>query len=194
MNSVLSCSRLRINAPSIERLRQRLLSRREPSEPTDCCFWRFLWASSPAAFTLKLRQGVMNKANGDRSFTHGGGYALHVTRSNVPDCKNSGQARFQHLWRTGQRPNRGLRCSIQIPPCEDEAFIIEGKATTQPIGSGGGSRHYEHVADFIGRSLSTSVGTPGDTLQVRIAFEIHDFRFEVQFDCGVLFDALDQVA
>jgi hypothetical protein len=74
-----------------------------------------------------------------------------------------------------------------------EALIIEGKATTQPIGSGGGSRHYEHVADFIGRSLSTRVGTPSDTLQVRIAFEIHNFGFEVQFDCGVLFDALDQV-
>jgi hypothetical protein len=50
------------------------------------------------------------------------------------------------------------------------------------------------VADFIGRSLSTCAGTPGDTLQVRIAFEIHDFGFEVQFDCGVLFDALDQLA
>src|SRR5271169_6439993 len=64
------------------------------------------WASSPAAFSLRLRQGAMNKTNGDRSFTHGGGHALHVTRPNVPNCKNSRQARFQHLWRTGQRPTR----------------------------------------------------------------------------------------
>jgi len=89
-----------------------------------------------SCFALKLRQGAVNKTNGDRSFTHGGGHALHVTRPNVPNCKDSRQACFQHLWRTGQRPNRGLRCSIQIPPCEDEALIIEGKATTQPIGSG----------------------------------------------------------
>lgn len=148
----------------------------------------------PDAFFLKLRQGAMDKANGDRFSTHRGGHALYVTRPNVPNCKNAGQARFQHLWRTGQRPNRGLSYSIQIPPREDEAFIIEGKASTQPIGPRGGSRHYEHVADFIGRSFSTGVGTPGDTLQVRIAFEIYDFGFEVQFDCGVLFDTLDQVA
>ena len=44
----------------------------------------------PAGFSLKFRQGVMNKANGNRSFTHGGGHALHVTRPNVPNCKNSG--------------------------------------------------------------------------------------------------------
>jgi hypothetical protein len=50
------------------------------------------------------------------------------------------------------------------------------------------------VANSIGRNLSAGVGTPGNTLQVRIAFETHDFGFEVQFDCRVLLDALDQVA
>lgn len=42
-----------------------------------------------AALYLKLRQGAMNKTNGDRSFTHGGGHALHITRPNVPNCKNA---------------------------------------------------------------------------------------------------------
>jgi hypothetical protein len=41
-------------------------------------------------FFLELRQGAMNKTNGDRSFTHGGGHPLHVTRPNVSNCKNSG--------------------------------------------------------------------------------------------------------
>ena len=70
--------------------------------------------------------------DGNRAFAHSRGDALHIPRANVADRKHAGKARFQHLRRTGKRPRRGSGCGIQIPPGEDEAFVIEGDAAPQP--------------------------------------------------------------
>src|SRR6266478_2059336 len=108
MNSDLSCSRLQINAPSIVRLRQRLLSSREPFEPADCFFWSFLWVSSLAACPLTFRRGAVDKVDSNRSFSYSRGHTLHIPRTSIAHRKNAGTARFQHLWRTSQRPRGSI--------------------------------------------------------------------------------------
>src|ERR1700688_4702281 len=55
-------------------------------------------------------------------------------------------------------------------PVRMKPLLSRARQPLSQLVLGGGSRHYEHVADFIGRSLSTSAGTPGDVLQMRIAF------------------------
>ena len=91
------------------------------------------------------------------------------------------------------QPDAPALC-LQIPPGEDKSLLIESDATPQPLGSRRSSRHNEQMANFMGRSLAAAFVLPGNPLQVRPTFEANDFRFEMQFDGGVRFDSLDQVA
>src|SRR5712692_82641 len=143
---------------------------------------------------LMLRQGAMDKMYGNGSFSDSRGDAFHIPCANITHGKHAGKARFQHLWRTGQCPQRGSGGGIQITPREDEPFVIESNAAAQPLGSRGCSRHDEYVANRVDRSLAVQLILPSDALKMRATVERSDFRFEMQFDAWILFDSPDQVA
>ena len=109
----------------------------------------------------------MNKVDGNRSFAHSRGHSLYIARANIPHRKHAGKARFQHLWRTGQGPQRSSGGGVQITPRKDEPFVIEGNATAQPLGPRGCSRHDEYVANRVDRSFAVQLILPSDAVQLR---------------------------
>ena len=92
--------------------------------------------------------------------------------------------------RSGRGPNWCSGGDIQIPPGENESFVIEGEAAAEPIGLRRSSGHDEDVANVADGSFSGGPVLPGDTLEMRATVESGDFRVVVQFDGGIFFDAL----
>jgi len=72
------------------------------------------FARHPDVWELTLRQGAVDKVDGNRSFADSRGHALHITGANIANRKHVRKARFQHLWRTSHCPRRGSACVVQI--------------------------------------------------------------------------------
>src|SRR6266478_4466403 len=107
----------------------------------------WIWRGVPQQ--LLLRQGSVDKVNGNGAFSHSGCYSLHIPGANIAYRKHARKARLQHLRRAAQGPSGSLGYVIQVPPGQDEAFVIQGEAAPQPFGARGRTGHDKYVANVV---------------------------------------------
>jgi hypothetical protein len=133
----------------------------------------------------------MDQTDGDGAFANSGGDALYVARTNVADREDTRPARFQHLDRG--KPGCGLSHRVHVLAREDEALVVKGQASAQPIGSWRCAGHDENVANLANGRLAGCV-SPSDAFEVLSSLQICDLSFIVQVDLGILVDAFDEIA
>ena len=67
---------------------------------------------SCASSRSSLPQHLMDERHGDRAFTDGGRHTFDVAAADVTDREDAGTARFEEVWRTRERPVRGLEIFV----------------------------------------------------------------------------------
>ena len=85
-------------------------------------------------------------------------YPFDVARPNITDGEDTGQIRFQHLGNVARPLPQRFSHRIEIPACDDESFMVERDATSEPLGSRGCSGHDEAQAGNAAQGQSHDGG------------------------------------
>src|SRR5258708_25905520 len=139
----------------------------------------------------------MHQIDGNCAFSNRGSYAFYIAIANIANRKYSGKTGFEHLRRTRERPCGRWNQSggrIQIATGEDESFVVHRNAAAQPLRARGRSRHDEYVVNIVSRTLTGAAVTPGDALELSVAFQAGYFRPVMQFNRGIPGNPLNQIA
>src|SRR6266849_4291464 len=92
-------------------------------------------------------EDAVYELHADGALADGGCDAFHAASANVPDCKDSRDARLEEERRTWQWPPAEILV-IQVGPGLDEALVIERHGALQPFRVRTRAGHREEVADW----------------------------------------------
>jgi hypothetical protein len=67
----------------------------------------------------------MNEMQHDRTLADCRGNAFHIPGARIADNKYTGEARFEHVWGTGERPRNGRCGCLKIMAGKDKALTIK---------------------------------------------------------------------
>jgi hypothetical protein len=140
---------------------------------------------------LEFSKRSVDKMNSDCTFADGRSDSLYVPRPNIAHGEYPRKTRFQHLRTAGQRPGGLVNGTVEIASRENESFGVERNTTLQPFGSRRCAGHDENVSNGDCGDFAGLVIAPCDVLEMRIAFERGDFRPVMNFDVGILLNALE---
>ena len=143
---------------------------------------------------LEFSKRSVDQMNGDCTFADGRSDSLYVPRPNIAHGEYARKTRFQHLRTAGQRPGGLVSGTVEIASRENESFGVERDTTLQPFGSRRCAGHDENVSNGDCGDFAGLVIAPCDVLELRIAFERDDFGAVMNFDVGILLNALDEIA
>src|SRR5574341_309819 len=113
----------------------------------------------------------MDESDGNRSLANGGGHALDAAAANIADGEHAGEAGFEKMRRTAERPSRRAEILAGKGGARfDESLRVKCKTSVEPARTWQRAGHEENMPDLASREVSGSVIAPTDALEMIAAF------------------------
>src|SRR4051794_6826484 len=158
-----------------------------------------LWRSAirlPRTLQLQIGENPVDHMNRDCALPDCGGYALHISRTNVSNREHSRQTCFQHLRCARKRPSGSailLEYRFQIAAGDNKALLVQRNTPLQPVRSRGCSGHNEDMLDAVRLRLPGLLVLPLYPLQTFTALETNQLGIEMKIDFGILHQPSNQI-
>src|SRR5574341_16487 len=137
----------------------------------------------------------MDESDGNRSLANGGGHALDAAAANIADGEHAGEAGFEKMRRTAERPSRRAEILAGKGGARfDESLRVKCETSVEPTCTRQRAGHEENMPDRSSRELSGSVIAPTYTLEMTVPFKSDQLCLCLQVDSRIVFNATNKVS